>query len=56
MTHEASKQAERTTRHSAGFLLAAIDAVPDVLLVTDRQHRVALANQAARDAGREKQP
>ena len=55
MTHEASRQPKPATGQSAEFLQTVIDAIPDVLMVIDRQHRVVLANQAARDmaAGRD---
>jgi len=50
------KQAEDALRRSQAFLQTVIDAVPDVTLVIDRDFRVVLANQAARERAGGKDP
>jgi len=42
------KRTEEALRKSESFLQTVIDAIPDVILVQDRDHTIVMANQAAR--------
>ncbi len=44
------KQLEDTLRRSRDFLHTVLDAIPETTVVVDREHRVVLANRAARQA------
>lgn len=44
------KQAEESLKQSRAFLQTVIDAMPNVIMVIDRNYRICLANEAARQA------
>ncbi len=50
------KRAEEALRESQGFLQTVIDTIPEVTMVIERDHRVVLANKAAREMAGGKDP